>query len=86
MVGSSPDLNHHEVFIRNNVPVMAFLLLHGRSDIVRRFLDSCLTCPSWNPCIELAIEVATAGEKMVKPGLEEGDGLDFAPGQFAGWP
>lgn len=24
MVGSSPDLNHHEVFIRNNVPELAY--------------------------------------------------------------
>ncbi|WP_346289838.1 glycoside hydrolase 100 family protein [Sphaerothrix gracilis] len=36
------DLNYGEVFVRDNVPVMIYLLLDNRPGIVRRFLDCCL--------------------------------------------
>jgi beta-fructofuranosidase len=37
-----PDLNYGEIFIRDNVPVMIYLLFQGKHDIVRHFLDTCL--------------------------------------------
>ncbi len=40
------DLNYNEIFIRDNIPVMIFCLLDGRSDIVRNFLDVCLQLQS----------------------------------------
>jgi hypothetical protein len=49
VVGSRSDLNYHEVFIRDNVPVMVFFLLDGRADIMRRFLDTCLSLQSTRP-------------------------------------
>lgn len=36
------DLNYNEIFMRDNVPTMIFLLLDGKSEIVRHFLDTCL--------------------------------------------
>lgn len=39
---NQPDLNYGEIFIRDNVPVMIYLLLQGKQDIVRHFLDTCL--------------------------------------------
>jgi hypothetical protein len=41
-----PDLNYGEVFIRDNVPVMIYLLLVGKTDTVRHFLDTCLKLQS----------------------------------------
>lgn len=41
-----PDLNYTEVFIRDNVPVMIYLLLEGKSEIVRHFLEMCLELQS----------------------------------------
>jgi hypothetical protein len=40
------DLNYNEIFIRDNVPTMIFLLLDGKSEIVRYFLDTCLELQS----------------------------------------
>lgn len=40
------DLNYNEIFIRDNVPVMIFLLLEGKFEIVRHFLDTCLRLQS----------------------------------------
>jgi hypothetical protein len=42
----SHDLNYTEVFIRDNIPVMVFFLLDGKSDIVRNFLETCLRLQS----------------------------------------
>ncbi|MEB3234462.1 MAG: glycoside hydrolase 100 family protein [Cyanobacteriota bacterium] len=42
----SGDLNYGEVFLRDNVPVMLYLLLQGRTEIVRNFLDTCLDLQS----------------------------------------
>jgi hypothetical protein len=39
---NKPDLNYGEVFIRDNVPVMIYLLLVGKNEIVRHFLNTCL--------------------------------------------
>ena len=36
------ELNYGEIFLRDNVPVMVYLLLRGRFEIVRHFLDLCL--------------------------------------------
>jgi len=43
---NSQDLNYNEVFIRDNVPVMIYLLLEGRFEIVRHFLNTCLRLQS----------------------------------------
>ncbi len=40
------ELNYNEIFMRDNVPVMIFLLLEGKSEIVRHFLDTCLKLQS----------------------------------------
>ncbi|MEG3439558.1 glycoside hydrolase 100 family protein [Pannus brasiliensis CCIBt3594] len=40
------DLNYNEIFIRDNIPVMIYLLLDGKSEIVRNFLDICLKLQS----------------------------------------
>jgi len=38
--------NYREVFLRDNVPVMLYLLLQGRTEIVRNFLTVCLDLQS----------------------------------------
>ena len=38
--------NYGEVFLRDNVPVMIYLLLQGRFPIVRHFLEVCLELQS----------------------------------------
>lgn len=40
------DLNYHEIFIRDNIPVMIYLLLDGKHEIVRHFLNTCLQLQS----------------------------------------
>jgi len=40
--------NYGEVFLRDNVPVMLYLLLQGRFEIVRHFLSVCLDLQSSN--------------------------------------
>ncbi|MEB3291710.1 MAG: glycoside hydrolase 100 family protein [Synechococcales bacterium] len=40
------DLNYCEIFIRDNVPVMIYLLLVGKQDCVRHFLQTCLKLQS----------------------------------------
>jgi hypothetical protein len=40
------DLNYNEIFIRDNIPVMIYLLLEGKFEIVRHFLDTCLKLQS----------------------------------------
>jgi len=40
--GRSGAANYGEVFLRDNVPVMLYLLLQGRFGIVRHFLEVCL--------------------------------------------
>jgi hypothetical protein len=40
------DLNYGEIFIRDNVPVMAYLLLQGHYPAVRHFLTTCLRLQS----------------------------------------
>jgi hypothetical protein len=40
--GFHDDLNYGEVFLRDNVPVMMYLLLSGRGAVVRHFLNTCL--------------------------------------------
>lgn len=40
------DLNYNEIFIRDNVPTMIYLLLDGQGEIVRHFLDACLELQS----------------------------------------
>jgi Alkaline and neutral invertase len=42
----SSDLNYSEIFIRDNVPVMIYLLIEGKYEIVRRFLETCLRLQS----------------------------------------
>ncbi|WP_287129082.1 glycoside hydrolase 100 family protein [Candidatus Cyanaurora vandensis] len=42
------DLNYTEVFIRDNIPVMIYLLVDGRSEIVKHFLNTCLRLQSTN--------------------------------------
>lgn len=44
--GREGALNYDEVFLRDNVPVMLYLLLQGRHDIVRHFLEVCLDLQS----------------------------------------
>jgi glycogen debranching enzyme len=43
------DLNYTELFIRDNVPVMVYLLVEGKFEIVRHFLDTCLGLQSREP-------------------------------------
>ncbi|MEB3350505.1 MAG: glycoside hydrolase 100 family protein [Cyanobacteriota bacterium] len=43
---SSDAANYGEVFLRDNVPVMVYLLLQGRYDVVRHFLTVCLDLQS----------------------------------------
>jgi Alkaline and neutral invertase len=43
---STLDLNYIEVFIRDNVPVMIYFLVGGKAEIVRDFLDTCLSLQS----------------------------------------
>jgi len=43
---SAHDLNYSEIFIRDNVPVMIYLLLEGKYEIVRHFLNTCLKLQS----------------------------------------
>lgn len=43
------DLNYGEIFIRDNVPVMAYLLIEGKYEVVRHFLDTCLKLQSNEP-------------------------------------
>jgi len=43
---SRQDLNYHEIFMRDNIPVMIYLLVEGKSEIVRNFLDTCLKLQS----------------------------------------
>jgi hypothetical protein len=43
---SNQDLNYNEIFIRDNIPVMIFLLLEGKSEIVKHFLNTCLKLQS----------------------------------------
>ncbi len=40
------DLNYNEIFIRDNVPVMIYLLLEGKFEIVKHFLNTCLRLQS----------------------------------------
>ena len=40
------EANYGEVFLRDNVPVMLYLLLQGRTEIVRNFLTVCLDLQS----------------------------------------
>jgi beta-fructofuranosidase len=40
------ELNYSEIFLRDNVPVMVYLLLQGRHTVVRHFLDLCLELQS----------------------------------------
>ncbi|HEY9659644.1 MAG TPA: glycoside hydrolase 100 family protein, partial [Allocoleopsis sp.] len=47
--GYAPDLNYGEIFIRDNVPVMMYLLTQGKYEIVRHFLHTCLTLQSHHP-------------------------------------
>ena len=42
----SNEANYGEVFLRDNVPVMVYLLLQGRHEIVRNFLTVCLDLQS----------------------------------------
>ena len=44
--GKSGAVNYGEVFVRDNVPVMLYLLLQGRYGIVRHFLTICLELQS----------------------------------------
>ena len=43
---NTQDLNYNEIFIRDNVPVMIYLLIEGRFEIVRHFLNTCLRLQS----------------------------------------
>lgn len=40
------DLNYNEIFIRDNVPVMIYLLIEGKYEIVQHFLNTCLSLQS----------------------------------------
>lgn len=40
------DLNYNEIFIRDNIPVMIYLLIDGKYEIVKHFLDTCLKLQS----------------------------------------
>jgi hypothetical protein len=44
-----PDLNYSELFIRDNIPVMIYLLIQGKYEIVRHFLTLCLSLQSEHP-------------------------------------
>lgn len=44
-----PDLNYGEIFIRDNVPVMIYLLIQGKYAAVRHFLETCLSLQSQQP-------------------------------------
>ncbi len=46
---SAPDLNYGEIFIRDNVPVMTYLLTQGKYSAVRHFLETCLRLQSNQP-------------------------------------
>jgi Alkaline and neutral invertase len=46
---AQPALNYHELFIRDNVPVMIYLLTQGDYAYVKHFLDMCLTLQSSRP-------------------------------------
>ncbi|NJO42077.1 MAG: alkaline invertase [Cyanobacteria bacterium CRU_2_1] len=41
-----PDLNYGEIFIRDNVPVMVYFLMQGKAEVVRHFLQTCLSLQS----------------------------------------
>ena len=43
---NNSELNYGEIFLRDNVPVMVYLLLRGRFQTVRHFLDLCLELQS----------------------------------------
>jgi Alkaline and neutral invertase len=43
------DLNYGEVFIRDNVPVMIYLLLEGKTAAVENFLNVCIDLQSTQP-------------------------------------
>ena len=43
---NNSELNYGEIFLRDNVPVMVYLLLQGRFEIVRHFLDLCVELQS----------------------------------------
>lgn len=40
------DLNYGEIFMRDNVPVMTYLLLQKKYDVVKHFLNTCLQLQS----------------------------------------
>jgi Alkaline and neutral invertase len=40
------DLNYGEVFIRDNVPVMVYLMIKGKTEVVRHFLDTSFSLQS----------------------------------------
>jgi hypothetical protein len=44
----SHDLNYGEIFLRDNIPVMIYLLLEGEFKIVKKFLNTCLDLQSEN--------------------------------------
>ena len=44
--GKNEALNYGEIFLRDNVPVMIYLLTQKRFDIVKRFLSVCLDLQS----------------------------------------
>jgi hypothetical protein len=46
MTDPAKELNYGEIFIRDNVPVMIYLLVDGKYEIVRHFLDTCLKLQS----------------------------------------
>jgi hypothetical protein len=46
LAAADVNLNYGEIFIRDNVPVMIFLLIEGKYDIVRHFLETCLKLQS----------------------------------------
>ena len=64
--GGDEALNYGEVFLRDNVPVMLYLLLKGRYQIVRNFLD-----------ISLELQSSTYQTRGVFPTsfVEDGDEL-----------
>jgi hypothetical protein len=45
-LAGAKDLNYHEIFIRDNIPVMIYLLLDGQYEIVKHFLNTCLKLQS----------------------------------------
>lgn len=47
--GGAPDLNYGEIFIRDNVPVMIYLLTQEKYSAVRNFLETCLSLQSDHP-------------------------------------